>query len=124
MRRAWWAMALLLAGAALVLYDVDLLRNHLPDVQGNLEASVIWGTPAALLLLWHTERRHRQREAAADARHSELLAAVQARTDGDAEMRRKIDEIHALHLHGTWPEDRHRGRPEGVPDGDSPPAVA
>lgn len=85
MKRALLGLALLAAGTALVLYDVYLVRDRLGDVQGNLEASVIWGTPAALLLLWHTERRHRQRERAAQQRHEELMSVVTGqRADGGA----------------------------------------
>ena len=56
----------------LVQYDLDLLRHHLSDVQGNLEASVIWGTPAALLFLWRAEVRHRQRMRHLDALHAKV----------------------------------------------------
>jgi hypothetical protein len=62
------------AGLFLVLYDVDLLHHHLPDVRGNLEASVIWGTPAAILFFWRAERRHRQRMAHLDSLHAKVDA--------------------------------------------------
>ena len=69
---------LLLAGVVgavfLVLYDVDLLRHHTVDVKGNLEASVIWGTPAALLFLWRSEVRHRQRMRHLDSLHAKVDA--------------------------------------------------
>lgn len=82
----WLLLLASVVGAVfLVLYDVDVLRHHLPDVQGNLEASVIWGTPAALLFLWRSEVQHRQR-----MRHLDSLHA-------------KVDALHQ-HL-GITPED-------------------
>lgn len=82
----WLLVLAAVVGAGfLVLYDVDLLRHHTVDVKGNLEASVIWGTPAALLFLWRSEVRHRQR-----MRHLDSLHA-------------KVDTLHQ-HL-GITPED-------------------
>lgn len=62
------------AAAALVWYDVYLFTDRLGDVTGNLEASVIWGTPAALLFLWRAEWRHRQRMAHLDSLHAKVDA--------------------------------------------------
>jgi O-succinylbenzoate synthase len=65
-------LAVTVAAMFLVLYDVDLLRHHLPDVQGNLEASVIWGTPTAIAFFWRAEHRHRQRMAHLDSLHAKV----------------------------------------------------
>ncbi|MFF3151791.1 hypothetical protein [Streptomyces sp. NPDC057910] len=57
--------------AALVVLALDayLLAYRLTDVAGNLEASVIWGTPA--LVAQHVAlRRH------ADRQHAETRAAI------------------------------------------------
>jgi hypothetical protein len=75
------------AATFLVLYDVDLFRHHLSDVQGNLEASVIWGTPAAIGFLWRSEVRHRRRERAEQARHEERIAYLDA-------IDSKVDQLH------------------------------
>ena len=71
----------------LTLYDIDLFRHHLPDVQGNLEASVIWGTPTAIAFFVRSEMRHRTAEAAARARHDERMQAL-------GELHAKLDAVH------------------------------
>jgi hypothetical protein len=63
--RTWWILAALVVAAL----DVYLLTVHWTDVAGNLEASVIWGTPA--LVAQHVAlRRH------ADRQHAETRAAI------------------------------------------------
>lgn len=74
MKRSLLALAGAVAAVFLVLYDVDLLRNHLPDVQGNLEASAIWGTPTAIAFVWRAEHRHRQRMQHLDGLHAKVDA--------------------------------------------------
>ncbi|MFD9633632.1 hypothetical protein [Streptomyces violascens] len=65
MTRTWW----ILAAAVVLALDAYLLAYHWPDVAGNLEASVIWGTPA--LVAQHIAlRRH------ADRQHAETRAAI------------------------------------------------
>ena len=59
-KRVTWVVVAALVVAA----DVYLLCYRLPDVQGNLEASLIWGTPALiaqhLALRRHINRRHEE----------------------------------------------------------------
>ncbi|MEV5944848.1 hypothetical protein [Streptomyces sp. NPDC051994] len=65
MTRTCW----ILAALAVLAMDAYLLAYHWGDVAGNLEASVIWGTPA--LVIQHvTLRRH------ADRQHAETRAAI------------------------------------------------
>lgn len=65
MTRTLWILAALLVLAA----DAYLLAYHWDDVAGNLEASVIWGTPA--LVAQHVAlRRH------ADRQHAKTRAAI------------------------------------------------
>ncbi len=82
-RLALWLSGLV-AAVGLVLYDVDLFEHHLSDVQGNLEASVIWGTPTVLGFFVRSELRHRRSERVAQARHAERMAdqaALHAKVD-------------------------------------------
>jgi hypothetical protein len=87
-KRVLLAVLAVVAAVALVFYDVDLFQHHLADVQGNLEASVIWGTPAALLFLWRSELRHRRRERAEQARHIERMQHLNS-------LHAKVDRLHA-----------------------------
>lgn len=91
---------LLLAGAVLlaayVWYDAYVLTQRAGDVTGNLEASVIWATPAFALALWRFEHRHRKRERAEQARHDERIAYLDA-------IDAKVDVLHQ-HL-GIKPTD-------------------
>lgn len=74
MKRFLLVLAGTVASVFLVLYDVDLFTRHLSDVQGNLEASVIWGTPTAVLFVARAEWRHRQRMAHLDSLHAKVDA--------------------------------------------------
>lgn len=87
MKRAFLLAGGVVALVAYVWYDVYLLTARPADVTGNLEASVIWGTPAFAVALWRFERRHRKREAAAQARHEERMAYLDA-------IDAKVDTIH------------------------------
>ncbi|MBD0743614.1 hypothetical protein [Streptomyces sp. CBMA152] len=70
MTRTWWAIAALVVAGL----DAYLLLCHWPDVAGNLEASVIWGTPA--LVAQHVAlRRH------VDRRHAETQAVIAGEAD-------------------------------------------
>lgn len=83
-------LLLVLGAAALGLYgwyDVFLLTGRLSDVQGNLEAAVVWATPAFVVGLWRFERQHQAREAAAQARHEERLRYLDS-------IDAKVDQLH------------------------------
>lgn len=60
LKRVTWVVV----AALIVAADVYLLCYRLSDVQGNLEASLIWGTPALvaqhLALRRHINRRHEE----------------------------------------------------------------
>lgn len=121
MTRARWAVPVVL----LLALDVYLCLFRMSDMLGNLEAQMVIVTPAFVI----SDLLHRRRD---DRRHAELVGRAEAyaaelaahRRDMAAVVR-QVGEIHALHLHGTWPEDRHRGRGvQEVPDGDSSSAVA
>jgi hypothetical protein len=77
-----------IAIAFLVRYDYFLLTRHAQDVTGNLEASVIWGTPTAVLFFVRSEWRHRQVERAAQARHQERMEHLDS-------LHAKVDALHA-----------------------------
>lgn len=96
MKRFLLVLAGTVAMVFLMLYDVDLFTRHMVDVRGNLEAAVIWGTPTALAFLWRAEHRHRKAEAAAQARHEERIAHLNA-------LGAKVDQLHE-HL-GVKPPD-------------------
>lgn len=67
MKRTAWVVT----SSAALAYDAYLLGWRLPDVQGNLEAAIIWATPA--LVVSHVlHRRH------ADRQHAELHARLDA----------------------------------------------
>ncbi|MEV8523117.1 hypothetical protein AB0451_03015 [Streptomyces sp. NPDC052000] len=71
MTRTWW----ILAALTVLVGDVFLLVYRWGDVAGNLEASIIWGTPA--LVAQHVAlRRH------ADRQHAETRAAILDSTTG------------------------------------------
>lgn len=72
LKRALPLVASVVLLVAYVCYDVYLLTDRLGDVTGNLEASVIWGTPAAVLFLVRSELRHRQRMAHLDSLHAKV----------------------------------------------------
>jgi hypothetical protein len=103
--------------ALLLAYDVYLLVARLAEVQGNVEAQFIIITPG--LIASHLLTRHRQ-----DRQHDERMAAhrelvgrqeahaseLAAHREEMAAVVAQVGEIHALHLHGAWPEDRHQSR--------------
>ncbi|MEV5941290.1 hypothetical protein [Streptomyces sp. NPDC051994] len=71
MTRTWW----ILAALAVLAMDAYLLAYRWDDVAGNLEASIIWGTPA--LVAQHVAlRRH------ADRQHAATRAAILDNTTG------------------------------------------
>lgn len=99
-RRAWWWAVLF---AAAVGVSCWLLANWWQAIWPNLAASIIWGTPALAthhLLI----RRH------VDSKHAQTEARLDAQDEAHAEVAKRVGELHGLHIHGTWPEDRHRDR--------------
>lgn len=100
----------ILPAVALLALDVYFLVWRTAEVQGNVEAQVIIVTPAFVIShlvhrrradRHHAEQVGRQEAQAAElAAHRQEMAAVVA----------QVGEIHALHLHGAWPEDRHQSR--------------
>lgn len=111
-RFLWAAAALLLAG-----FDAWCFAEHWSAVAGNTAASVIWTTPA--LVAHHVLTRRRSDRQAAEQVGRQAALAVQlgsqqqeltAHRTEMAAVAAQVGEIHALHLHGTWPEDRHRDR--------------
>ncbi|ANZ14442.1 membrane protein [Streptomyces noursei ATCC 11455] len=93
MKRIVWAVAAL----AVVALDVYLLRYHWSDVGGNIEASIIWGTPA--LVAQHVAlRRHVNRT------HAATVERFDAQDEALDATHRKVGELHGLHLHGKWPD--------------------
>lgn len=72
MKRAAWLAACL----AVLAYDLYLLASSFPEVRANLEAAVIWATPALIahhvLLRRHADRRHAETQARLDAQDEAL----------------------------------------------------
>ncbi|MFC1418599.1 hypothetical protein [Streptacidiphilus cavernicola] len=111
------ALRWLPALVALAAYDVYLLLCRLAEVQGNVEAQFIIITPG--LIASHLLHRHRSdRQYAEQVGRSAALAAqvgvqqqeLAAHRADMAAVAEQVGEIHALHLHGRWPEDRHQSR--------------
>lgn len=96
MKRTVLLVGGVVALAAYGWYDVYLFTDRLGDIAGNLEASIVWATPTAAVALWRFEHRHRRREQAAQARHEERLAYLDA-------IDAKVDQLHQ-HL-GVSPAD-------------------
>lgn len=95
---------------ALVAYDVYLLTWRLPEVLGNIEAQFVIVTPGFVVShLLHKRRADRQ-HAERVALHEQHAAELASHREEMAAVAKQVGEIHALHLHGEWPEDRHRAR--------------
>lgn len=99
-RRTWRWAALT---AALVGLDVYFLGWRLAEVQGNVEAQFIIVTPA--FIVQHLLMRRR-----VDRQHAETARRLDELHDKHDETAAKVHQLHALHIHGEWPEDRHRAR--------------
>jgi hypothetical protein len=106
MRRLRWVAAVV----GLVALDVYFLGWRLNEVLGNVEAQFIIVTPAFVVShLLHKRRSDRQHADQVGRQEAHAVELAAHRRDM-ATVAEKVAEIHALHLHGTWPEDRHRGR--------------
>lgn len=98
MRARWITAALVL-----LVLDAYLLLFRWTDVAGNIEAQFVIVTPA--FIAHHVlTRRHLERL------HAETRDRLDAQDDALATAHKQVGELHALHLHGEWPEDRHRAR--------------
>jgi hypothetical protein len=99
-----------LPAAALLALDLYLLVWRTSEVLGNCEAQVIIVTPAFVIshVLHRRDaaRHHAEQVGRAEAHAAELAAHRQEM----AAVAAKVTELHQLHIHGSWPEDRHQGR--------------
>lgn len=106
MTRTRWIAAV----AALLALDLYLLIWRTAEVMGNVEAQFIIVTPAFVIShLLHrrdANRHHAEQVGRAEAQASELAAHRREM----AAVAAQVGEIHALHLHGAWPKDRHQSR--------------
>ena len=98
MRARWIVAASLLAAL-----DAYLLLFRWADVAGNVEAQFILVTPAFVahhvLTRRYLDHMHAETQQRLDAQDAAMKAA-----------HKQVGELHALHIHGEWPEDRHRAR--------------
>lgn len=106
MNRFFWLAAVL----ALAGFDVWCFMDHWSAVAGNTAASIIWTTP--VVAAHHLVTRRRQ-----DRQHAEHMAGQRAQAQALSARRRdlavvaaQVGQLHQLHIHGVWPEDKHRGR--------------
>lgn len=104
--RWYWLLAVLL----LAVFDGYCLVFQWSAVAGNTAAAIIWATPAFaahhVLTRRRQDRHHREQTGRAEAQAAQL-ATVTGQVDA---MAAQVGQLHALHLHGVWPEDRHQGR--------------
>lgn len=106
MNRFFWLAAVL----ALAGFDVWCFMDHWSAVAGNTAASIIWTTPVVAahhLVTRRRQDRHNAEQAGRAEAQSAQLAAVTGQVDSVAA---QVGELHQLHIHGVWPEDKHRGR--------------
>jgi hypothetical protein len=85
--RVWILVGAVLL-AAYVWGDVYLLTVRRGDVQGNLEASYVSGTPAFAALLWRFESWRGKRDRIEQDRHEERMRHLDA-------LHAKVDRLHA-----------------------------
>ncbi|MHA6764668.1 hypothetical protein [Streptacidiphilus sp. PAMC 29251] len=113
MQRWFWLAAVLLLAA----FDVWCFLDHWSAVAGNTAASIIWTTPVVAahhLVTKHRQDRHNAEQTVRVEAQAARLGAQQEQLadhrDDMAAVAQQVGELHGLHLHGTWPEDRHRDR--------------